>query len=405
MRGSASTGDGDRPPNARDTVIGAGRHSRIYFADYLRAGLVSLVMLHHAAITYGAIGSWYYTEPPTGPGTALLTLFTNFNQAWFLGCFFLISGYFSPASFDRKGPWKFLKDRLIRLGIPLVIFFFVLDPIVVYIAFSHLPASQVVAAGFTLPLTFNWQFFVNSVGTGPLWFVEMLLIFEFGYAFWRMARNGVKAQEEKERPFPSYRKIAVFILLLALSAYLLRTMIPVTVGVLGFPSIFDLPQYLSFFIVGTVAARGDWLGKMPSSMANRFFIIALIASATLLPLAIIGTDVTSLGWGSLLGYGSLSSAIYTLWDSTFAVGMSMFAISFFRKHFNSPGKLWKLFSQDFYAAFILQALVIVIVSSVLLSSVSLYSLPKFALAIVIILPLTWGAAYLVRKVPFVDRVL
>jgi hypothetical protein len=388
-----------------DAGAGAERRSRIYFADYLRAGLVSLVMLHHTAITYGAIGSWYYTEPPSGPGAVLLTLFTNFNQAWFLGCFFLISGYFSPASFDRKGPRQFLKDRLIRLGIPLLVFFFVLSPIIIYIAFSHLPASQVVAAGFTLPLTFNWQFFVNSVGTGPLWFLEMLLIFEFGYALWRIARHDVKALGEKEHQFPAYRRIAGFILLLALSAYLLRIIIPIDAGVLGFPSIFDLPQYLGFFIVGTIAARGDWLMKMPSSMANRFFIMALIASATLLPLAIIGTDVTSLGWGSLLGYGTLSSAIYSLWDSTFAVGMSMFAISFFRSHFNSPGKLWKLFSQDFYAAYILQALVIVLIAAVLLSSISLDSLPKFGLAAVIILPLTWGAAYFVRKIPFADRVL
>ena len=405
MRDSPSTGSEVRPPNAPDAGPGTEHRSRFYFADYLRAGLVSLVILHHTAITYGAIGSWYYTEPASGPGAALLTLFTNFNQAWFLGCFFLISGYFSPASFDRKGPWQFLKDRLIRLGIPLVIFFFVLDPIVVYIAFSHLPASQVVAAGFTLPLTFNWQFFANSVGTGPLWFVEMLLIFEIGYAFWRVARHDAKALGEKERPFPSYRSISFFILLLALSAYLLRTIIPITAEVLGFPSIFDLPQYISFFIVGLVAARGDWLRKMPSSMANRFFIVALIGSATLLPLAVIGTDVTSLGWGSLLGYGSLSSGIYSLWDSAFAVGMSMFAISFFRSHFNTPGKPWKFFSQNSYTAFVVQPLVIVVVASVLLSSVNLDSLLKFGLAAVIILPLAWGTAYVVRKIPFADRVL
>jgi hypothetical protein len=405
MQESAATSGKERPPNTRETGAGVERSSRIYFVDHLRAGLVSLVILHHVAITYGALGSWYYTEPPTGPGASLLTLFTNFNQAWFLGCFFLISGYFSPASFDRKGLRQFLKDRLIRLGIPLLIFFFVLSPIVVYIAFSHLPASQVVAAGFTLPLTFNWQFFVNSVGTGPLWFVEMLLIFEFGYAFWRTAIEHLRAKGEKERPFPSYRNIAAFVLLLALSAYLLRIIVPIMAEVLGFPSIFDLPQYLSFFILGTIAARGDWMREMPSSKANRFFIMALVASATLLPLAIIGTEVTSLGWGSLLGYGSLSSAMYSLWDSTFAVGMSMFAISFFRSHFNSPGKLWKLSSQDSYTAFIIQPLVIVLVTAGPLSSVNLDSLLKFGIAIVIILPLTWGAAYVVRKIPFADRVL
>jgi glucans biosynthesis protein C len=382
--------------------------SRIYFVDYLRGALVSLVILHHTAITYGGSGSFYYTETATDPiATLVLTLFTNFNQAWFLGCFFLLSGYFSPASFDRKGPRRFLKDRLIRLGIPLLVFFFVLNPITVYIAFSHLPASQVVAAGFTLPLTFNSRFFANSVGTGPLWFVEMLLIFEFGYAIWRVARRGnAEAQGQKsERPFPSYRKIATFILVLALSAYLLRIIVSLNAQVLGFPSLFDLPQYLSFFIIGTAAARGDWLRKMPDVMAKRLFRIALLASGTLLVLAIVGTEVGSLGWGSLVGYGSLSSAFYALWDSTFAVGMTMFAIAYFRRHFDYPGKLWRFASKNFYAAFILQAPVIVTVAAVVLSPVNIESLLKFGLAAVIIVPLTWSLAYLVRRIPFVDRVL
>jgi hypothetical protein len=365
------------------------------------------VILHHTAITYGGSGSFYYTESATDPLASLvLTLFTNFNQAWFLGCFFLVSGYFSPASFDRKGPRQFLRDRLIRLGIPLLVFFFVLNPITVYIAFSHLPTSQVVAAGFTLPLTLNWQFFVNSVGNGPLWFVEMLLFFEFGYALWRIARRGGnKGQGEKQRPFPSYRKIATFILVLALSAYLFRIIVPLNAQDLGFPSLFDLPQYLGFFIVGTVAARGDWLRKMPDAMAKRFFEVALVASATLLILAIIGTEATSLGWGSLVGYGSLSSGFYALWDSIFAVGMSMFAISYFRRHFDHPGRLWSFASKNFYAAFILQAPVIVMVAAVLLSPVHIESLLKFGLAAVIILPLTWSLAYLVRRIPLVDRVL
>jgi peptidoglycan/LPS O-acetylase OafA/YrhL len=99
--------------NLTATSTGVEPKSRIYFADYLRAALVSLVVLHHISITYGASGSFYYIEPATNSAAAgLLSLFTNFNQAWFLGCFFLISGYFSPASFDRKGPGNSLRIDL-----------------------------------------------------------------------------------------------------------------------------------------------------------------------------------------------------------------------------------------------------------------------------------------------------
>jgi glucans biosynthesis protein C len=391
---------------AVSTAISAVPKTRIYFVDYLRGALVSLVILHHTAISYGGSGSFYYTEPAIDPVAALLlSLFTNFNQAWFLGAFFLVSGYFSPGSFDRKGTGQFIKDRLIRLFIPLIVFFFVLNPLTIYIAFYHMTPAELIQQGITPPMGLNLTFISQSVGTGPLWFVELLLIFEFGYVIWRVTAARFRKRNEDGSPFPSYRKVGAFILVLALSAYLWRIAVPVNAQVLGFPSLFDLPQYLGLFIVGLAAARSDWLMKMPDAMAKRFFRIALIASATLLPLSLIGTVVTSLGWGSLVGSGSLSSAIYALWDSTFAVGMTMFAISFFRKRFNSPGRLWGFAAKNFYAAYFMQAIVIVTITALALYPVHVESLLKFGMAAVIIVPLTWSLAYLVRKIPYVDRVL
>ena len=83
----------------------------------------------------------------------------------------------------------------------------------------------------------------------------------------------------------------------------------------------------------------------------------------------------------------------------------MFAIAFFRRYFNSAGRLWKFFSQHFYTAYILQATIIVTVAAVILSPIHIESLLKFGLASLIILPLVWAAAFIVRKIPFADRVL
>jgi len=379
---------------------------RLYFVDYLRAALVCLVILHHTAITYGGSGSFYYTEPATdSSASGLLSLFTNFNQAWFLGAFFLLSAYFTPGSYDRKGAKKFLKDRLIRLGIPLLVFFFVLNPLTIYLAFYHMTPAELVANGITPPMGLNLTFISQSVGTGPLWFVEMLLIFELGYALWRVVRRNAVPKGDGHRQLPSYRRVAEFILALTVASYLLWIVAPLGAQILGFPSFFDVPQYLGLFIAGLAAARGDWLAKLSDSMAKRVFIIALIASATLLPLAIIGTEVPSLGWGSLVGYGSLSSAFYALWTSIFAVGMTMYSVTFFRRHLNSPGRLWSFAAKNFYGAYILQATAIVAVASQLLYQVQLESLLKFGLAAVMILPLTWGLAYLARRIPLADRVL
>ena len=158
---------------------------RLLFIDNLRSAIIILVILHHIAVMYSGGGSFYYIEPGDTLANDVLTIFLALNQAWFMGAFFLVSGYFSPASFDRKGTWLFLKDRLIRLGIPLVLFYFVLNPIAVIVGVNATPSS---ITGIATQLT--WADYPQLIGIGPLWFVLMLLIFDIGYAVWRwLTRN------------------------------------------------------------------------------------------------------------------------------------------------------------------------------------------------------------------------
>src|SRR5579862_9323365 len=105
--------------------------SRELYIDRLRSVMTALVILHHTAITYGAPGGWFYNElRPSGSISSLvLTLFVATNQAYFMGFFFLLAGYFTPASLERKGYGRFLGDRFLRLGLPLAAFIFILNPL------------------------------------------------------------------------------------------------------------------------------------------------------------------------------------------------------------------------------------------------------------------------------------
>ena len=156
---------------------------RLFFVDNLRSVLIVLVILHHLSVIYAANTPFYYLEPPHQDTLALivLVLFQLINQAYFMGLFFLISGYFTPGSFDHKGASLFLKDRLIRLGIPTLIFMFMLSPIA-SIGIYQMPANL---TGITTPLT--WQQYPGLIGIGPMWFAVMLLVFDFSYAAWKMA--------------------------------------------------------------------------------------------------------------------------------------------------------------------------------------------------------------------------
>ena len=109
----------------------AGAKERNGGIDALRAAVTLLVVFHHTAITYGAIGGWYYKEiaPSISLSGVLLILFCTINQAWFMGLFFLLSGYFTPPALDRHGAARFVRERMIRLGIPLLVYFLLLHPL------------------------------------------------------------------------------------------------------------------------------------------------------------------------------------------------------------------------------------------------------------------------------------
>jgi glucans biosynthesis protein C len=364
--------------------------SRLFFADHLRVALVILVVLHHLAVMYGANAAFYYLEPPYKDPLAFLVLlvFVLVNQAYFMGFFFLISGYFTPGAFDHKGPASFLKDRLLRLGIPLVVFMLVLNPI-----------ASIGLYYWTSIKTPFISLYPKLIGVGPLWFVEMLLIFDVGYVIWRrVTRNHALHVEREVRP-PSYLAIGIFVLALALASYLLRIVVPLGlfIPVLGFPTLAYLPQYLSFFILGAIAFRRNWFRTIPGSMGKVGFGVALGATILLLPLALSGG-------ADFVGKGHWQSAVYALWDSIFSVGMCLGLITFFRRFFNQSGRLGRFLSRHAFTVYIVHAPVIVLLA-LTLRGIHPEQLFKFSLAALVGVPLCFAVAYLVRKLPHASRFL
>ena len=382
--------------------------SRLLFIDNLRTSLIALVVLHHVAVVYGAVVTpFYYFEPPFTDPLAFLVLlvFALFNQAWFMGALFLLSGYFTPSSFDRKGEGSFLKDRLLRLGIPLIIFIFVLSPIS-WIGLWQMPAEL---TGITNPLT--WQAYPKLLeigGMGPLWFVAMLLIFNFGYAAWKMLTRERKSEAIRESSPPSYLFIVVFILALAVVSYLLRMVVPLGKDMFGFPTLAYLPQYLSLFVLGAVASRRDWFRTLPVSKGLVGLGAALVAAVFLFPLAFSGRLFAlefSPIFSNSLGNGHWQSAVYVLWDSVFAVGICLGVFTIFRRFCNRQGRLSRFMSQHSYTVYIIHIPIVVLITAFLLKGIELEPLLKFGIAVVIALPASFAIAYIVRKIPGASRIV
>jgi uncharacterized membrane protein YcfT len=64
---------------------------KIVYIDHLKVLCTVLVVLHHAFITYGAPGGWYYQQKSIHLGALFpMTVFVATNQSCFIGFLFFI---------------------------------------------------------------------------------------------------------------------------------------------------------------------------------------------------------------------------------------------------------------------------------------------------------------------------
>ncbi|MGV4927088.1 acyltransferase family protein (plasmid) [Streptomyces sp. BHT-5-2] len=386
-------------------TAGPGR-PRLHYVDNLRITLTVLVVLHHTAVTYGDIPLWYYTEPAKDGSGLLLDAFVMINQAFFMGFFFMIAGYFTPPSYDRKGPGPFLRDRLRRLGIPLLAFLLVLRPLSGIDAYLQLK-STMAERGQALPY---WFYYLASWDPGPLWFVEVLLAFALVYALvrFRAARRTqaapVEAAPSRPTPQPQRplrpRSIIVFTVCLALATYAWRILVPsdVYVPVLGLPTPSFLPQYASFFVLGVLAHRRGWAQTLSRRTGRLGFVVAGVATLAYLPI------LTTAASGTVDGNGTWQSLAAATWESTFAVSIVVGLTVLFRERLNHQGPKAAFLSRHAFAVYLLHAPVLVGLG-LAFRWLHAPAAVKFALVGALALPLCWTVAYAVRRLPRADRVL
>jgi len=386
---------------AATKVAAAG--SRMMFVDNLRIFLTILVVVFHLAITYGAEGSWFYTERPVSELTTIaLTTFIGLCQFFFMGLFFLISGYFIPGSIDRKGVGKYVKDRLVRLGIPLLLFFFLLSPITEYF--------KAVTVYHNNPGTF-WTFTMHywqggDYASGPLWFVEVLLVFSLVYALGRVLLSRFKGSAAQASPVSkkplTYAWILAFILIVASLTYIVRIFSGIGEEWQHIQLAF-IPQYVVMFSAGILAYRRGWLTEIPSGMRKVSRTLALPAMLAMPVLMVITGFVD--GNPALAGGLNWQSAVVCIWEPIYCLTMSILIISLFQRRFNRQGALGQVMSKNAYTVYIIHPLVI-LPGAYLLRGLSIDPLLKWALVSPLLVALCFMVSHLlVRRIPMSAKIL
>ncbi len=374
------------PVRTQIDVAGTASPARISSMDNLRVFLTFLVVVHHSAAPYSNLDVWpKWQQSASSSAAEPLDLLLVVNQTFFMGFFFLLSGYFAPGAVDRRGPRTFAVERLKRLGIPFLGFIVLLRPFFILPDHLNLPAAtrpSFVAHYFTA-----WE-------VGPTWFLELLLIFSLGYALFRHLRAA--AAPVRSRPLRRGDLLA-FVLVLSVITYAWRIFVPhgTYEPVLGLPSPAYVPQYVLLFAAGTAAYHRRWFAALPRR-TGWFGVLMVVVS--LVPLALGGYRGFGVS-GALAGH-DLAHLALALSESLFAVGVILVLLRVFERFAAGTSRFSRYLADNAFAVYLVHAPVIVGAEAALLQ-LDAAPVPKFLLTLVIAAVGSWAIAGALRRVPAV----
>jgi glucan biosynthesis protein C len=360
-------------------------------------------------VTYVEGGWWYYKEAnPVDPisNIVFILIFSigGIFQTSLLGLFFLLGGYFTPKSYDRKGSGGFWKERLMRLGIPLLLYIALINPLMIYTLsrlgippWSANPLLQGTFLDYYINIFLSWDEIIDFLTfAGPMWFLLVLLIFTAGYTLWRqiVKLESIKRKIPKELSIPRYFYLLLLAIGLGCLTFLVRIIFPIDVRPLGIPW-GQLIQYLMMFSLGVICIRYLWFEKMSAKHVKNWLITILIS------IVLIYLDFfLALGLDADLnvfsGGANVHAFLFALVDNIICMGVIFVLIKVFYAKFNKQGHILRNLSTSAYHMYLVHPPVLVTISLVFASLV-LYPIIKIGLVFLLAVLLCYLVSHFILE--------
>ncbi|HEX3939791.1 MAG TPA: acyltransferase [Xanthobacteraceae bacterium] len=151
----------------------------------LRGLTILIVLAFHATLAYlnwiPVTGSGFDSPPYDWRAFPIIDnyrfagfdIFCAWQDVYLMSLMFFLSGLFVWSSMQRKKDWGFLRDRVVRLGIPFVFGVTVIIPAAIY------PCYRLTAADPSLAAYWHSLLALPFWPNGPLWFIWQLLALNF----------------------------------------------------------------------------------------------------------------------------------------------------------------------------------------------------------------------------------
>jgi surface polysaccharide O-acyltransferase-like enzyme len=347
---------------------------RQYWADNLRVLVIAAVVVFHAGTAYLGGTNWYFMQRTSSAIWSAVALPAEVVAVFALGPLFLVAGWFSARSLAHRGPGAFARARLLRLGLPLIAFIFLINGLASYIGQLGSGRNPSLAANLS-----------GSFEVGPMWFVVALLAFSLVYAMVRRLHR-----PRWERRGSAARVMVAAAALIAVTAFVTWQRWP-----LDDSNTFMINRWAEWPQGAVLFALGAWAGETGRledlmAWARRLGRTALAAVALLA--AWIGYENARGNLGSALHSASWPTMLTAVFYGIISVGFTVCFTAMIRAGWSGNGPLRARAGQASYAAYVLHPLVLTAVM-VAFASLALAPELKFLIVIVVAVPACFLVGY------------
>jgi len=370
--------------------------TRFACLDNVRSMVIFLVVAMHSAVSYSGDGGWYYKEGSPEQlslfGKIAFGLFQSFLQAWFMGALFFISAFLATKSFKKRGAAQFLKERFFRLGIPLLLFIFIISPFIYFVLMGY--GSGNIFAKYIHFLT-DIKWVVSS--TGPLWFVEALLLFCIAYVV-------IRKYFPNRKTIHSFNTMTIVfvIIITGIIAFMIRLIAPIGTDFYNLQFCY-FSSYIALFVMGIILGENN-LFEYFTRVQNIKWLYITLSVGTIAWFAIMLSGGAAEGHRYFTGGFHWQSLAYALWEAFVAIGFTTGIIAFFKKYVNVNNKFTELIAKNSFGIYFFHPPSLITVS-LLLKHWMINPLLKFSIVTLIAFAVTLIFTYFVRKIKPVGIVL
>ena len=380
------------------TFLQISSNKRVLFFDQIRALMIALVIAMHVvplAFTSGWIG---VRVPTTGSPDAFFGVaggfFAYFCNTFFMCMLFLISGYFVPRSVHKKGIARYLKDRLLRIGVPFLVGLLLINNASVLLGRLS-PSSPLAGLSWnTLPF--------NSIGA--LWFLVVLFVFDLLYCTW-VSLRGNRFTVDNSVSTPQMRSWIISAVVLGILEVVMLNQKDLW-GALSRSQLNGLGAqgmhiftYAFLFFLGCKASFHQWLERLDSHLVVRWFRFSLALALCFLAIALVLTFNGSMSseYDKLVLLGALLNP-FIGW------GIIAYLLLWFQHNEHRCGQWLATAGVDSFGAYVIHSLVLVIV----LTTIGFIGLNHWLVALAtsaLGISISFGISHQLRRIPFVARVI